>query len=126
MPERRLQWRYLRRLARGYGSSTPALDPYYVALSEEIGGAAPSALRQSWTWQIVALLKRMASRPAVLFRAVVSDAENDTEVIEMEGLYGRLLGMFAARGQREAWMRAVRDARWRRTRSLDSPASEVV
>ena len=70
-------------------------------------------LGELWWCQIARSLLRLVRRPNVLIAAVISNGEGRQDVIEVERLLGRLLGMFHLR-RRYAWSRRhVRYAPWR-------------
>lgn len=89
MPAGRLEWRYLRRLLRGAGWSSPWLEPYREAL----GQRKYLSWRQEVTHVVVALLRN----PVRLARCCLSVGEGRHETAIHELLWGRLLGLVAGR-----------------------------
>jgi cellulose synthase/poly-beta-1,6-N-acetylglucosamine synthase-like glycosyltransferase len=113
MPAHRLTWNYLRRLQRGDGASWVMLDAYtpYNLLS-------PTCLKfwlgQLWWSQLGKSLLELARRPRAMVAALFSPAEGQDQVIEVERLFGRTLGLLRFRGRYGARRREVRSAPWRR------------
>lgn len=112
MPAQRLRWEYLRRLQRGYGSSQALLDAYSAHNLSMKLGLVPR-LGQLWWCQAGRSLFRLIRRPEALFAALTSNAENRREVIEVEQLFGRLLGMLQLGRKYGRSRRRVRYAPWR-------------
>jgi cellulose synthase/poly-beta-1,6-N-acetylglucosamine synthase-like glycosyltransferase len=92
LPASRLDWRYLRRLHRGSGAATVALDPYHAALRTNDRGWA---LRRTWQWQAVSAFKHLL-RPRGLF-SLMRQIEGDPEMLAIERSVGRLLALLKAR-----------------------------
>jgi cellulose synthase/poly-beta-1,6-N-acetylglucosamine synthase-like glycosyltransferase len=112
IPADRLRWAHLRRLQRGQGASQALLDSYSAYNLSMNLGFVPR-LGQLWWCQAGRSLFRMMRRPRVLLDALTSNAENQREVIEIEQLFGRLLGMVQLR-RKYGWSRRhVRYAPWR-------------
>ena len=112
MPAQRLRWEYLRTLQRGYGASQVLLDAYSDQnLSMRLG--VKPRLGQLWWCQAGRSLLRLARRPRALFSALTSIGENRQDVIEVERLFGRMLGMLHVRKRYGRSRRDVRYAPWR-------------
>jgi glycosyltransferase involved in cell wall biosynthesis len=112
MPASRLRWEYLRRLERGYAASQVSLDAYSAHnLSMRLG--FKPRLGQRWGCQLGRCVLRLMRRPYAVFAAVTSNGENRQDVLEVERLYGRILGMLRVRSGYRASRRHVRYAPWR-------------
>jgi GT2 family glycosyltransferase len=112
MPSQRLQWSYLRKLQRNYGSSHVLLDPY----SEYSLSLRPGFWRwlsERWWYQLSRSLMRIANRPTAVLAAISSAGEGHNEVIDVERQFGRVLGLLRLRGEYRALRREVREAPWR-------------
>jgi glycosyltransferase involved in cell wall biosynthesis len=111
MPEQRLKWMYLRRLQRGHNASWTLLDAY----SKHNLSANPGPKRwisESWWYQLGRSLASLIRNPRALVTALALDAEGSAEVIEVEKLFGRALGLLRLRGQYRVFRRRVREADW--------------
>jgi glycosyltransferase involved in cell wall biosynthesis len=122
LPVRRLRWQYLRDCHYGFGISTVHLDSYYFT-DDGDGSLASRSLkemRHTWTWQIVAVLQELirADRRTVLLSRFAR-LEGEAEVLKVEGLLGRLSGLLRARSRHDESIERVRNAGWRKPRSLD-------
>jgi hypothetical protein len=112
MPAQRLHWDYLRRLQRGYGSSQVQLDAYSThSLSMRLG--LKPRLGQVWWFQAGRSLLELMRRPEAVLAAMTSVAECRQDVIEVERLFGRILGLLQVRAKYGASRRHVRYAPWR-------------
>jgi glycosyltransferase involved in cell wall biosynthesis len=113
MPAHRLSWNYLRRLQRGYGTSWVMLDAY-----TQYSLCSPRSLKfwlgELWWVQLGKSLLELAQRPRTILAALWSLAEGRYEVIEVERLFGRALGLMRFRGRYGARRREVRSAPWSR------------
>ncbi len=109
---RSLRWEHLRRLQRYHGASRALLDAYSTQnLSMRLGFKA--RLGELWWCQIGRSLLRLLQRPNALVAAVISKDEGRLDVIEVERLFGRMLGMFRLR-RKYGWSRRhIRYAPWR-------------
>lgn len=113
MPAHRLSWNYLRRLQRGDGASWVMLDAYtqYNLLSPR---GLKFWLGQLWWSQLGKSLLELTRRPHATMSALFSPAEGQHEVIDVERLFGRTLGLLRFRGRYGARRREIRRAPWRR------------
>jgi glycosyltransferase involved in cell wall biosynthesis len=112
MPASRLRWDYLRRLERGYAASYVSLEAYSAHnLSMRLG--FKPRLGQRWWCQLGRCVLRLMRRPSAVLAAATSNGENRQEVLEVERLYGRMLGMLRVRSGYRAARRHVRYAPWR-------------
>lgn len=106
LPAVRLQWSYLRRLSRAFGSATLSLDAYEFALKGEPLGIL-DRLRRTWSWQTLATFKYLWRRPLKLLLAPFSPQEGDPEVLRIENLWGRLTTLLRQRQAYAANQRRV-------------------
>jgi hypothetical protein len=120
MPRHRLQWNYLRRLARGNDASTVLLDGY-ADHSLSLKPGLRRRMSEWWLYQLAQALRRLAARPGPLVAALISSGEPRHEVIEVEQIFGRAIGLLRFRKQYGFARRAVREASWRGLRSEDAP-----
>jgi glycosyltransferase involved in cell wall biosynthesis len=106
MPAPRLSWNYLRRLHRSNASSV-MLDAY-----TDYNLYAPAGLKfwfgLRWWCQIGKSLTGMVCRPKATLLALYSTAEGRYDVIEIEELFGRVLGFLQFRGRYGVWRDEVR------------------
>lgn len=117
MPSQRLRWNYLRRLVRGYTASHVLLDAYSdysISL-----GAARHLVSDAWCYQLARTMVKLASRPRFVIAALASTGEGRSDVVEVDKLLGRAIGLLRSRGRYGRSRRAVRVAHWRQ------PANEV-
>jgi hypothetical protein len=112
MPAQRLRWKYLRRLHRGYEASQVLLDAYSRhSLSTRL--TFKSRLGQLWFFQIGKSLLKLVHRPKSVLIALTSAGEHRRDVIEIEQVLGRIIGMLQVRSK-YSWSRChVRYAPWR-------------
>lgn len=97
MTPERLNWPYLRRVSRGFGAATTGLDSYEMAIKGEPSSFV-GRLRRTWTWQTLATIKSLLSKPVKLLRAPFSKMEGDADALRIENLWGRLLDLVRNRG----------------------------
>jgi len=112
MPSQRLQWSYMRRLLRDYGASDVLLDAY----SEHSVSLSPGFRRwlsERWWYQFGSSLGRIARRPRALTVALFSDGVGRQDIIQIEPLLGRALGLVRYNRRYGQVRREVRDAPWR-------------
>jgi len=112
LPCQRVRWGYLRRLERENAQCHVRLDGY----TEYSLGLRPGLRRwmtERWWYQLCRSLMRIVNRPTALLAALSSAGEGNNEVIDVEGQFGRVLGLLRLRGGYGALMREVRGARWR-------------
>jgi glycosyltransferase involved in cell wall biosynthesis len=112
MPGPRLRWDYLRRLSRGYAKSHTLLDAYsrqnlYMRL-----GFKPR-LGLLWWCQVGRSLLHLVTRPKAVFTAITSNGESRSEVIEVERIVGRMMGLLSLGKEYGQSRRRVRYAPWR-------------
>jgi glycosyltransferase involved in cell wall biosynthesis len=119
MPARRLTWPYLRRLMReGYEAGVP-LDAYYFVDQKPIG--INNRLRQFWLWHLFANLAALARHGRKTVFSLFCLMDGDPEVLEIEHIVGKMIGLLKLRSSYKAIRREVREAPWRKRESLRSP-----
>ena len=112
MPSWRLRWHYLRRLQRGYAKSQPLLDAYSSQnLSMRLGFKPRLGLL--WWCQAARSLLQLVARPKAVFAAITSNSEYRIEVIEVERIIGRMIGLLSLGKEYGRSRRRVRYAPWR-------------
>jgi hypothetical protein len=112
IPAEHLRWMHLRRLQRGYAASRVLLDAYSSHnLSMRLG--LKRRLRQLWWCQMALSFMELARLPRETVTAVISKAENRQDVIEVERIVGRILGLLRWRSRYRWSCRHVRYAPWR-------------
>jgi hypothetical protein len=120
MPVHRLTWNYLRRLYRGYSASQVPLDAYSVRNLSSQTGLKPW-LRERWWYQLRQPLGQLACRPGAVLAAFTSDSQGQYDVIEVEKMFGRIIGLFRLRGGYTVLRREVRNAHWRKGSDVFAP-----
>ena len=106
----RLEWSYLRRLARGSGFSDAGLDAYFCALKPKRTGVTQllRRLRETWSWQLLAAVGKLSSRPLRLLSSLRSPMEGEADVLRLEKQIGRCLGLLQMRKGYGARIREIR------------------
>lgn len=114
VPADRLTWDHLRRKERRGGRSGPGLDPYHFAMKPPRRGVMLllRRLRETWQWQFLATLVRIARHPRRLLRFLFGAREGDDEVLIVETQVGRLEGLLRIRRAYREHIRQVRAATW--------------
>jgi glycosyltransferase involved in cell wall biosynthesis len=95
MPTQRLTWRYVRELYRGSGAASAVLLPYVAELNRRDERDANQ--QHSWSWQMIVSIYHLLRRPRKLIKAALRHSEGDLEVLDLEMLYGRLMGLLRIR-----------------------------
>ncbi len=103
----RLNWRYLRRVSRGFGAATAGIDAYEMAIKSGPAGSIQNA-RRTWSWQTLATIKCLLRKPFKLLRAPLSSMEGDADVLQIENLWGRLIELLKNRRNYVSNLRHVR------------------
>jgi glycosyltransferase involved in cell wall biosynthesis len=118
MTPRRLQWNYLRRLARATGQAMALLDGYFFFSQPETG--LKGRLRRHWWAHLIReTLNILRHYPTVkVIRAFSQDLEGDDDVINLELRVGRLIGLLQLRSRYGSLRREIARAPWRRTRLI--------
>jgi glycosyltransferase involved in cell wall biosynthesis len=109
MPGHRLQWSYARRLLRDHSASHVLLDAY----SERSVSSPPGFRRwlsERWWYQFGSSLSRIASQPRLVMVALWSSGDGRKDIIEMEQLLGRALGLLRHNTRYGDLRREVRQA----------------
>ncbi len=113
IPASRLQWRYMRRLYRGFGASAVEFEPYLFVLSNRKRALA-DRFRQLWIWRLQAAFRDALRNSRKFWRAWRSGVEGDAEVLRFEIVIGRVQNLLGSARSYGKGVRAVRDAAWRR------------
>ena len=111
LPERRLNWQYLRRVVRGYYSSSVALDAYLFVDHPRSG--LRNRLRQWWLWHAASAVKSAVRKPRKLLLSLCTSMEGDGDALEIERDLGRIIGLFRLRGSYGAIRREIQSVEWR-------------
>jgi glycosyltransferase involved in cell wall biosynthesis len=120
MPQHRLEWSYLRRLARGNDASTVLLDGY-TDHSLSLKPGLRSWMSDWWCYQLLRCIALLVGQPRAVFAALASSRESEDRVIEIERLFGRILGLVHFKGRYGASRRLVRQASWISINSAGMP-----
>jgi glycosyltransferase involved in cell wall biosynthesis len=113
MPAQRLNWKYLRRLAREAASSTVALDAY-----TSVGHGRADSVQDWWAWHCLSGVRMLLRRPGALMAAFCSPAEGNADVIEVESLIGRIQGLWRLKSRYGQIRKQVRSASWLERRAF--------
>lgn len=117
LPEKRLNWKYLRRLYRGFGASTVGHDPYRFALLDR-SNVADDASRQRWLYQSTFALGRVMLQTFKLIvrrvEAPRSNFEGEYGVLWAESQLGRCTELLRRRRAYDHSVRSIHQARWKR------------
>lgn len=110
IPTSRLNWRYVRRLHRGFGVSLA--DPYLHVLGEGIGDCPPHKMR--WRWVFSRELWYALRSPGGFWRLFqAADHEGDAALLAAEHRAGRLEALWRQRRIYDRRVRALSIAPWR-------------
>ncbi|WP_040666478.1 glycosyltransferase [Nitrolancea hollandica] len=111
LPQRRLQWTYLRSLNRANGAATVSYDPY--TLSSKRNSYIFEARRSGhWRWQALATARDLALNPRRWLRLAFQNEEGDPAVLWIDWRIGRLLELLQRRGQYDRSVRNLLEAQW--------------
>jgi glycosyltransferase involved in cell wall biosynthesis len=112
IPAFRLDWRYLRRMYRGFGAATVGTDPYYAMLKGE-----PWARRgRKWLPEVGATLKHILSQRRQTLLRFSSDAlEGDKSAPTIEFGIGRVQQLLRQRSAYDQSFAKIENASWRLT-----------
>jgi glycosyltransferase involved in cell wall biosynthesis len=121
MTGHRLQWRYLRRLARKTGEAMTVLDSYFFFSREQKG--LKGWLRRYWWAHLIRESLRLAREysAAGFIRSFFQESEGVDDVVYAELRLGRLIGLLRLRSRYALFHREVAQARWRRTKLAQEP-----
>jgi glycosyltransferase involved in cell wall biosynthesis len=123
IPARRLRWMYLRGLTRGYAASNVLLDAYSdhsLSLSGFRGWVS-----DRWWYQLAREFSKLAPRSGSVLVALFSEAEGRYDVIEIEKLFGRAIGLLKSRGRYGSTRQMVRRAGWPPAHPFRTPPESV-
>jgi glycosyltransferase involved in cell wall biosynthesis len=112
----RLQWGYLRKLARSTGEAMALLDSYLFF--SRVQGNFRDRVRSYWLLRLLSetlLLSRRFSTVKIV-SSFFRDLEDDDDVIHLELALGRLIGLARLRGRYGSLHHEIARAAWRRTR----------
>lgn len=123
LPKHRIQWTYLRRLMR---NCDPVLLDCYSGYSLSLKEGLRCRTSDWWCYQFARMLTQLARKPGAVLAALVSNSENRHDVIEVERMFGRAVGLLRCRGQYGLARRLVRQAPWRCSRYSDTAIRLVV
>jgi glycosyltransferase involved in cell wall biosynthesis len=113
IPASRLDWRYLRRLHRGFGAANIMLAPYRYQIAATRHGR-DAWLKQQWQAKAVAVLLHLLRRGWRVISCALSSGEGDPGTLAVEREIGRLVALMGLRSTYAEHFRLVSDARWRR------------
>jgi GT2 family glycosyltransferase len=118
LPASRLEWRYLRRLVRGVGSSSVGLDPYLRALVEprprSVAQAGVPGLTGSWVAEARGLFRRLREERELLWEMRRQPLEGEEEVLALESDLGRFGALLRRRRRYDRSFGQIERAGWRR------------
>lgn len=114
LPAHRLEWRYLRRLCRGFGIASVGYDAYYYALQQNHKNFKEQ-LRQTWQGQTLILLRSLLRHQIKLLLSFRYPLEGDREVLDLEQKIGRLLELLRRRKTFNLSIREVRESSWKQS-----------
>ncbi len=116
MPKQRLRWNYLRRLVRGYTASHVLLDAY---TEHSMSLRTPRHLvSDAWWYQLARTIRTLAGQPRLVLAALSSTEEGRSDVVAVDKLLGRAIGLLRSRGRYGLSRRTVRVALWREPGNL--------
>jgi glycosyltransferase involved in cell wall biosynthesis len=117
----RLQWSYLRRLHRGFGTSWTGLEAYRLALADAPPSWAES-MGMAWALEAAKASLRLARHPARLLGMGLGSSEGDATHLDMERVMGRLGELLRLRSDYDSRIDALRRAAFRRRLDRARPA----
>jgi glycosyltransferase involved in cell wall biosynthesis len=117
LPARRLDWRYLRRLARSEGASRITLQCSYPLRESE----AEPWIKQTLWWQVLRHVRAFLSRPKLVGSWLFSSREGDRGVIEAEANIGAIIGLLQMFGRYADLRKEAQNSRW----TVDSQVSAI-
>ncbi|MBK8553010.1 MAG: glycosyltransferase family 2 protein [Ignavibacteria bacterium] len=113
IPRQRLNWKYLRKLNRGFGAQKADLDPYLKAF-EEVSDKSVPEQSQQWLHQSLLLMKKLRGYGFRKLLKFNSASEGDPEILRIEKTLGRLSELLKIRGEYDKRINSVRNAAWRK------------
>ena len=109
LPKHRLEWTYLRKLLRDCDS---VLLDSYTPNSLALKKGLRRLTSDWWCFQCGRALIRLGSRPGAVLAAIASTAEGRDDVIAVEQIFGRAMGLLRSRRRYGVARRTVREASW--------------
>jgi glycosyltransferase involved in cell wall biosynthesis len=106
----RLNWSYLRRVSRGFGTATTGLDLYEIAI-KGVAVSFKQRLQRTWSWQVLATIKSLLRKPLKLLRAPFSTMEGDPNVLIIESHWGRLVDLMKNRANYVFRLKQIKNAK---------------
>jgi glycosyltransferase involved in cell wall biosynthesis len=121
MTPHRLQWMYLRRVARATGEAMALLDSYFFFSRQRKG--LKGRLRQYWWAHLIkeSLQLRREYSLTWFMRSFFQESEGDDDVMYAELRVGRLVGLLRLRSRYALLHREIAQAPWRRTQLTHEP-----
>jgi glycosyltransferase involved in cell wall biosynthesis len=120
LPERRLQWTYLRGLQRAVGAASIWLDAYRT-----FDGTHPSAwkvrLRRSWLWQFRRAAWRICRWSRFGWQNRNRQLEGDERELDFAFLCGRFAALLRTMFTYDRAVHSLETAAWRRSGATDRP-----
>jgi glycosyltransferase involved in cell wall biosynthesis len=111
LPAGRLQWGYLRKLVRGFGSSSVELSPYLIAHAKDFKDLQ-GRTGKIWIWKLRAELEVLWQLRRKWFRSQKQLFDDDDEVLEIEHLIGSLTTLLSQRNHFDSRVYSVWNAPW--------------
>lgn len=108
----RLNWKYLRKLNRGFGAQKVDFDPYIMAF-QKTNGSNDNSLK--WHRQTIKLFKKLRGYGFRKLLNMKSANEGDKEILRIEKTIGRINELLKIRSEYEVRIRSVKEARWRKS-----------
>lgn len=90
LPARRLDWRYLKSLHRGFGASSVSFDLYRSALKGDLK-TFRERVKQTWQWKILSALRILLWYEGKVLLSFYRPSEGNPDVLRLEVAIGRLL-----------------------------------
>lgn len=109
LPQRRLQWNYLRALWRGFGEADPVLDAYRYAPWAPL--TVRAALGQTWWWRALHALRQAFWTHGILRWGKTRPERLQDEVLSVFNL-SRFRQLLHMRTDYDALIKAIRAASW--------------
>lgn len=110
IPEKRLEWNYLRKLSRGYGAQKVNIDPYINALN--ISGK--TITENKWHKESLRLLLKLRGYGFRKLLILKNSSEGNKEVLRIEKTIGKLNELLKVRGKYNYRIKDIKEAKWRK------------
>lgn len=113
MQEKRLDWKYLRRLVRATGEAMALLDSYFFFW--QCGPGLKNRLRQRWWVHVIKEAMELVRQYSIakVLGSWFRDMEGDDDVAYIEHRLGRLRGLLRLRSKYGALRQNIAQASWR-------------